>query len=255
MKFIPKNPSSFRNVLNVMKGVHSEIYAMPKENSIVFWTIDPPSTMIYSAILPKSSMLVYEVERDELETITAYDIRYIEKALRKVKADTQFTFNQTGEGYTEIIVEKPFKTRVRIPQFSTDAESIDLPEIPMSVWLEGYGALLNDLIDTIKAFTTELEFIADAEKLKVVGETETSDVVAEITPEHDWVQSYEVDEDAELPVRATYDVKRLATITKGIGKSTMVTLAFGTDVPLYVRWEDSEGFKHNFLLAPRVREE
>lgn len=255
MKIVPKNPKSFRNVLNVIKSVNPEFYVIPKKNSVVFWTIDPPRTMIYSAILPKTAMLVYDVDKNELDKLTAYDVKYFNKALRKINPDTQLTIEQTGEGYTLIKVEKPFKVSARIPQYSTDMEEITLPELELPAWLTGYGAIWLEIVETTKQFSDVITIIAESDKVTFSAESDTSEVVAELDPEHEWVTDLEVDEDAELPIKANYDLKRLSAVIKGITKSTVIEAGFGTEMPLYLTWEDTDGFKHNYLLAPRVEEE
>jgi hypothetical protein len=255
MKFVPKNPSSFRNALAVLKSINGEIYAIPKEKSVVFWTIDPAKTILYSAVMPKSSMLIYEVEGDEIGRITAYDVKYLEKALKKVKADTPFTFDQTPHGYTEITIDKPFKVKARVPQLSTDMTELELPEIPFEVFLTGYGALFQEVINTIKSWHNVVRITAFEDKIVFKGENDVSEVEIEITPEDDWVQEYELDEEADPPIKAYYDLNRLSGVLKGISKSSVVDFFFGTERPLYVHWEDTDGFKHQFLLAPRVDEE
>jgi len=255
MKIVPKNPKSFHNVLNVIKSVNPEFYVIPKKNSVVFWTIDPPRTMIYSAVLPKTAMLVYEVDKNELDKMKAYDVKYFNKALRKVKPDTQLTIEQTGEGYTLIRVEKPFKINARIPQYSTDIEEITLPELELPAWLTGYGAIWLEIVETAKQFSDVVTIVAEKDGVKFVAEGDTSEVMAELDIEHEWVSEYEVDEDAELPIKANYDLKRLSAVLKGITKSTVVEAGLGTEMPLYLTWEDTDGFKHNYLLAPRVDNE
>jgi len=255
LKIIPKNPKSFHNVLNVMKSVNPEFYVIPKKNSVVFWTIDPPKTMIYSAVLPKTSMLVYEVDEGEIDQMTAYDVKYFNKALRKIKPDTQLTIEQTEEGYTIIRVEKPFKVSARIPQYSTDMEEISLPELELPAWLTGYGAIWQEIVETAKQFSDVIRIRAETDKITFSAESDTSEVVAELDTEHEWVTDLEVDEDAELPIKANYDLNRLSAVLKGITKSTVIEAGFGTEMPLYLTWEDTDGFKHNYLLAPRVDED
>jgi len=248
MKVTFKDATLLRDVITALCQVNDTVYIIPEDNRIRFWTIDNTMALLIQVTLNEADFSDYEKGDLELMPIALNDLK---KIMSKVRSGDAVTLEFLPSNQVCVRVGGRYPLKIKMPLRIEELPYVEVTSLDYDTTVVLYGVLLNDILKIMKDFTAELRITALPEKIIFKAISKEYELESELDPQNDFVKAYETVNGA----KAVYSVAYLLSIMRGIKPNDLVTIEFGSDMPMHIRRPAGNDSEMEWWLAPRVEDE
>lgn len=197
--------------------------------------------------LSASAFEKYEI--DEPENI-GLNIGNFLSVLKRAKGGDKLTLI-LHNSKLQVLIENSGKRRFTVPLLDLSQEEVPLEQLEFTVKTELKPEVLQSGIEDAEIVADSVVFEVSPSKFLIKGEGDISR--AELELEKGNKALLEIKSEGE--VKARYPLEYLKKIIKASKMAEKVSLEFGQDYPMRIRFQAGDKCTLNFILAPRVSEE
>ena len=247
MRAVFPQAKELKNLIAATVAFLSEGTFKATEEGIHLASLDPSNVAVIILDLYQNAFLDYEVEGEEIFTISLEDLK---KILTKAKAKEQVIWELDKEKNRFILTIKGKATKKFIlPLIESESEPMQTPNLDLPIQIEMDAKAFKEIIDSAKVIADEVKFLADPEgpTFSIIAEGELKEMRIDLTPQDETVLTMEIPQKA----MARYSVDYLYKLTKVATISDTVVIRFNTNMPVWFDYRLADRFKYSFILAPR----
>ena len=250
---IAEESAELVSFIQAVSKITDEMRLRISPEKVWFRGMDSAHVSMIDFELPKSYFVEYSVEKEEIINVV---VEKLIKFLKGVKKDEKLGITFDRERGKLIV--KAIGNYVR--EFATplldvgETTSLGLPKVDFPVTFKITCSVLQDALKDIRQITDKVRFYATEEELQIKGESDEGyETAISLKYESRDVIDREIRDKERLPASATYNVEIINGVVKEISRvSELVSLSFGTDLPLKLKFDFSNNIKFDFYLAPRI---
>lgn len=240
MKFKLENIKNFKDTIIASEHMLNEIKFEADKDGIRFRGLDGSHVAFMSMEIDKTYFDEYSIDTPESCII---DTRELVKVFKRSKANDKLIFSFNEE---EIKIQfKGEATRTfKLKQVDMDYDSPSMPNIDYPITIDIDYKELKDLVKDAELYDEKLTFATEDQQFKIIsgGEFgEYSSTISTLTK--------------VKKASSSFSISWLNRFFKLGNVSDEVTVNMGSDMPLLLCFNDEDGLKVEFLLAPRIEQD
>ncbi|ABU81792.1 DNA polymerase sliding clamp [Ignicoccus hospitalis] len=247
MKIVYPEAKIFQSLVDAIGKIVDEVALVAKPEGVEMKAIDPAQVVMIRIYIPADAFSEYEVEEEES---LGFNIGDILKFFKRAKKGYKLELGSEAEGSKiRIVLEGALIKKYVIPNLEVVSEELpDLSNLDFKVKALLLASVIKEAIKDIEAVSDVMIVEApDADNLYLKGAG-----VAEAVTRVSRASSALLELEVEEPSKAAYDLTYLKHIV-GITKvSDNVEVRFGTDMPLYLKFNILAGGEAEYVVAPQA---
>ena len=251
-----ESPSELVTFLTAISKITDEIVLRVKEGGLAFRGMDTAHISMIDMLLPRSYFSVYEL--DEGEEVLSVMADKVVKFLKSVKKNERLEISKDKErGRMVMKAVSGYIREFAVPLLSLEeSPELGLPKVELPVTYKITCSILVEALKNIKQVSDRVKLLATQDELQIRGESDEGYETA-VSLKYGSVEviDREVRDESKLPASSTYNIDLLEGVSKELKKvADVVSVSFGSALPLKLSFEISGDLKFDFYLAPRVGE-
>ncbi len=250
LKLVYPEAKIFQSMVDAIGKIVDEVALIARPEGVEMKAIDPAQVVMIRIWIPKDAFSEYEVEGEEERV--GFNIGNIMKFFKRAKKGYKLEMGtEDGGAKLRIVLEGALIKKYVIPNLEVLAEELpsldELRELDFKVKALLLASVLKEALRDIEAVSDVVIIEApdpDTLLFKGAGTAETATRVTRAS-------SALIELEVEEPSKAAYDLAYLKHIIGLTKVSDNVEVKFGTDMPLYLKFNILAGGEAEYVVAPQ----
>ncbi len=238
----------FEDIVRMASGLLEEATFTIDEDGMTMRSMDPSRVALLDLDIPKSAFEDFEVEGSSKLGV---NMERFAKILRRGSSGDTLTLKQDAEDSLDIVFRGKATRSFKLPLRDISENEQELPNINSTSSASIFAEVLMESVKdaSLVGDNLTLEMVPGNLKAKAHGNgQETSTVVTE---DDEALIELDVEEES----KSTYGLSYLESMIKPMGKSDIIDIDLGSDMPLKIKYPIEDEGRLLFVLAPRIENE
>jgi proliferating cell nuclear antigen len=246
MKLTLAEPRTLVDSINVISDIVNEVRFKIDKEKIGLVAMDPANVAMVDFKLFSSAFSEYNVDKDHEVCISLDALRAV---LKRVKPSDILTLELDEEKNKLKVQLKSDNVRTfNLALIDVEEKEQRVPDLNFTASVHTTSMIFDEAIQDADVIADAVVIKAIADKFIVEGESNMSDVSAEISKDDETVVKLSSSGES----KSKYSIEYLKKIIKGGKLANKVKLQFGNDYPLRIDYLVEDKLNLGFILAPRV---
>ncbi|RLG61190.1 hypothetical protein DRN86_00540 [Candidatus Geothermarchaeota archaeon] len=244
-----ENPNQLIRFILAVSKITDEIRLQISPEKVWFRGMDSAHVSMIDFEISKKLFSEYQVDKEQTVSVLLEKVIKFLKGVKK-NEKLELAMDETT-GRLKIRAIGRYSREFITPLLDVgETRTLGTPKVEFPVKIKMACSVLEHALDNIKQISDKVKFEALLNELKIKGESDEGYETV-ISVDYDSPEVYE--KEIKKESMATYNVEIMTGVVKELSKiSELVSLNFGTDLPLKLAFEMLEGMKFDFYLAPRI---
>ena len=248
MKVILDEPRLLKESVNIISELVSDVQIKFDSNKLEIIAMDPANVAMINFKLLSSSFVEYSVEGEETIAVSLDNLKQI---LGRAKANDSVILELDNENNRlKVGLKGEGNRNFNLSLIDIREKEQKVPELKFPVNIEMSTLVFNDAIEDAAIVADSVIFTALKDELIIESNSHVSDAKVSIKNSDENKIGFSAGD--EEKIKSKYSVEYLKKIIKGSKLVDGVSLKFGVDYPLEIKYILMDKLKLTTILAPRV---
>lgn len=236
---------TWRHIVASMEKVLEEGVFVASGDGLSFRALDPARVVMVDLFYPASSMLVYELEGEEVEFGVSFET--LVKVLRRAGKDDELEL-KVSETFIDLLFHGRGVRRFRIPQISLTVEKPPEPKIGFTVTAKMLATTFREAVRTLEPIADTIRLMASGDKLIMRGIGDIESAELELSMERQSLLDLLV----ESEDTSNYSLEYFSQMLQAAQAAETTTIKYAGDAPARVDLEFMGGGRLTFYVSPTI---
>ena len=238
----------FEDIVRMASGLLEEAIFTLDEDGMTMRSMDPSRVALLDLDIPGSAFEVFEVD----DTVKwGVNMERFAKILRRGSSGDTLVLSQESEDSLDIIFKGRAKRSFKLPLRDISEDEQELPNVDSTSRASIFADVLMESVKDASLVGDNLTFEMDSETFRAAAHGNGQETNTELKKDDEALIELEVEENS----KSTYGLSYLESMVKPMGKSDIVEIELGSDMPLKIHYPIEDEGRLLFILAPRIENE